>query len=61
MVPDGKTRVKSYKLQLMGLLLGIRRNFLSLKVLQHWNKSSRDNGDIFAEVSRLGQENLQLS
>lgn len=29
--------VNSYKLQLVGLL-GIRRNFLSLKVLQHWNK-----------------------
>lgn len=44
-VPDDKTRGNSHKLQPGRLQLEIRRNFFTLRVLQHWNKLSRDKGE----------------
>lgn len=44
-VPDGTTKGNSHRLQPGRLQLEIRRNFFTLRVLQHWNKLSRDKGD----------------
>lgn len=41
-VPDGKTRDSSHKLQPERLQLEIRRNLFTLRVMQHWNKLSID-------------------
>lgn len=54
---DIKTKGKSHRLHPGRLQLEIRRNFFTLRVLQHWNKLSRDKGELSSvEAFKAGPE-----